>query len=178
MSAPSRSGIVRSPVALAVALVVSVSFFVLVLSVVSFVLRDAPLGAPRPQTTAVIQKPVTSSGAAADVATQRPPPGSAERQSASTAVAPVFPGCVREARARDPSLANEVELIVGLDTKPGSGTITSLRMGRGSSPFLAACLRQHLVGAGFPAGADGQGVVRWRATVEGERAVLVEIESD
>lgn len=168
--------LVRSPVALTVVTVLAVAVFVLSLSVAAFLLRDAPVGTPRAGTRVVERVRSQANGAEDTSATerQRPPLGALERQSASTAVAPVFPGCYREARARDPSLAREVDLLVGLDTRPGGGTITSVRLGRGGSPFLQACLRQQLVGAGFPAGADGAGVVVWRARLDGDKAVLVE----
>ena len=45
----------------------------------------------------------------------------------------------------------------------------ALRIGGAGSPFLAACLKQDLVGATFPAGADGEGEVRWRARLDKER---------
>lgn len=169
--------LIRSPLALAVVTTLAVAAFVLVLAVAAFLLRDAPLGV-RPPPARVVEVPRSTTGTTTrpdPAGRERPPPGALERQSASTAVAPVFPGCYREARARDPSLAREVELLVGLDTRPGGGTITSLRVGRGGSPFLLACLREQLVGAGFPAGADGVGIVTWRARLEGDEAVLVEV---
>lgn len=181
MSSREETGIIRHPLALGLAIAGSVSVFILVLAVASFLLRDAPIAAAqRRAPVAVAPRAMTGMTTGPTNPTTTPPPdrpalGSNERHSASTAIAPVFPACFRAARARDPSLANEVELLVRLDTRPSGGTITSLRVGRGGSPFLAACLRQQLVGAGFPAGADGLGEVTWRARLDGERAVLVEI---
>lgn len=180
MSAREGTGIIESPLALTLAIVGSVLLFVGGLGVVSFLMRDAPIASPRHRPAVMTLPRSTASGAASTTTTneparERPRPGSNERQSASTAVAPVFPGCFQEARGRDPSLASEAFVIARLDTRPGGGTITQLRLGRGGSPFLAACLRQQLVGAGFPAGADGLGEVTWRVRLEGGRAVLVEI---
>lgn len=183
MKTRDGTGIIRHPLALGLAVAGSVSVFILVLAVASFLLRDAPIASAHRRAPAHVPPPATTvtttAGGATTTTTEpakdRPAPGSNERHSASTAIAPVFPTCFRAARARDPSLANEVELIVRLDTRASGGTITSLRVGRGGSPFLAACLRQQLVGAGFPAGADGLGEVIWRARLDGDRAVLVEV---
>ncbi len=182
----SGARIIQSPVLLSIASLTCALLFVLGLAIAAFLLRDAPIAAP-PRGAVVVPRDVArplgplgvttmkSPTATTKTAQKRPPLGVAERQSASTAVAPAFPDCYRDARKSDPSLAKEVELVVQLDAKPSGGTITGLHVGRGGSPFLAACLRRQLVGAGFPAGADGVGEVRWRARVEGDRGVLVEI---
>lgn len=158
------------PLALLVASVLAVLFFVLVFGVTTFLLRDLPV-----YREARVVAPPPVEGPPAPEA--RPRPGFDERQSASTVIAPVLPGCFREAGARDPSLPEVVEVIATLETAPGRGSVVSLRLGGATSPFLVACLRQRLVGASFPAGADGYGEVRWRARIEQGSAVLEDVES-
>jgi hypothetical protein len=154
------------PLALLVASVVGSGLFVLGLGVATFLMRDVPLGGALPLRPALEGFPASSPE-------ERLPPGFDERQSASTALAPLVPVCFAEAGARDPSLPEAVDIIATLDTRPGGGSIVAVRLGA-SSPFLAACLRKRLVGERFPAGADSYGEVRWRARVEAGRAVLEE----
>lgn len=166
--------LVRSPLLLLVVTVLAVGLFIIVLAVAAFLLRNAPTST-RPPGHMEIAEPTTREPRAGEPSVKTDPPiGPRERQSASTALAPVFPACYREARARDPSLGREVDVTLGLDTRPTGGTITSLHVGRGGSPYLAACLRERLVGAGFPAGAHGRGEVTWRVTHDGDEAKLSE----
>lgn len=166
--------LVRSPLLLLGVSALAVGVFVLALSVAAFLLRHAPTATPGPQVTEPTRPTTMDPSGGEGPVNQRPAVGGLERQSASTLVAPVFPACYREARARDPSLAREVQLTLALDTRPTGGTITALHLDRGGSPYLAACLRAQLVGAGFPAASDGVGEVTWRVQLDGDTATLIE----
>jgi len=147
----------------------SVGLFVGVLGVAAFLLRDVQfVDAP------LVRAPVGH--AAPGVPISDAPLGDAELRSARTAIAPLVPICLAEARARDPSVPSSVTLQAELEAGADSGVVRALRIKRGASPFLQHCFNQRGVGARFPVGAAGRATVRWRATVVDGAGVLEPLE--
>ncbi|MFZ9887945.1 MAG: hypothetical protein ACO3JL_10625 [Myxococcota bacterium] len=148
---------IRSPLALAATSFLAVAVFVVVLGTLAFLWRDRTFGAGYPR------RPPHEA-----VEAVRPSPGPLEQQSAGTVAAPAFRSCEAEARRRDPSLGRELELYADLRTTDDGGVIHGVSLGRGSSPYLATCLKESLDGARFPARSQTSGRVGWRLVIEND----------
>jgi hypothetical protein len=148
------------------AVVLSVGLFLLALSVSSFVLRDVHFVDPPPRAfRQPPPDPATLTGPAR-------PLGPEGLSSAKTAVAPLVPECIAQARKKDPSVPTSIVLRVELVASAGTGEVRSLRVVRGASPYLQHCFNERAVGARFPVDTPGETVVRWRGTVVDGEGVL------
>lgn len=154
-------------------LVASTVLFMLALGLAAFLMRDVQLvDAPLVRTDERVR--VEDPG-------REPfaPLGDNELMSAVTAVEPILPACLEQARARDPSVPSRIVLRAELVSRDGTtGVVRSLRVTSGASPFLQHCLNQRGVGARFPVGQAGLSTVRWRASVEGGKAIIEPVAGD
>lgn len=159
MRSPSRRTVgpeptIRSPLALAAAILLAVTLFVVVLGSLAFLWQDHSFGAG--QVRSFDQQRAQA---------ERVTPGPLEQQSAGTVAGPAFRNCEAEARRRDPSLGRELELFAELRTTEDGGVIHDVSLGRGNSPYLAACLASALEGARFPARSLTTGRVGWHLLI-------------
>ena len=160
----------RSVIPVVAATLLSVTVFVMGLSVAAYLLRDVHFVDPPPRAgSQQSPDPATFTGPARRL-------GVEGLRSAKTAIAPLVPECLAQARAKDPSVPAAIVIRVELVAFSGTGVVRSLRVVRGSSPYLQHCFNESAVGARFPVDTPGEAIVRWRGTVVDGHGVLETLE--